>query len=308
MLGAMTEVRRWREPLPPRLARAPFSVADAMAEGVSRKQLRRAVLDRPFHGIRSVGHDLARLDVLCHAYAVRMPPAQAFSHVTAARLMGLPLPLRLESSRELHVSAAAPRRAPEGKGIIGHRHSGEKVIVHRGVRVTSPELTWVSLATILSLDDLVAVGDALVEGDHPWTTIEKLTAAITCGVRGAVKLREAVALVRLGVRSRPETHLRLALGRAGLPEPVVSHPVWVPALGRRVHPDLSWPEWKVGMEYEGDGHRTDRWQFRHDISRVEAMVDIGWTLSRFSADDVYSVPPRAVDRATLRLRAHAWPG
>src|SRR5690606_40176514 len=109
----MHELSKRRGPLPPQLARGPFSVADAMAAGVSRKQLRRSGLDRPFHGIRSVGHDLTRLEVLCHAYAVHMPPTHVFSHVTAALLMGLPLPLRLESTRVLHVSAAAPGRAPE---------------------------------------------------------------------------------------------------------------------------------------------------------------------------------------------------
>lgn len=304
----MDEPSKWRRPLPRRLVAAPFSTPDAIAAGVSAKQLRRGSLDRPFRGIRSLGHDLTQLDTLCRAYAVHMLPTHAFSHATAARLMGLPLPWRLEQQTELHVSAAVPGRAPQVRGVIGHQFSGEPVVSHRGVRITSPEATWVSLASMLGLADLVAVGDALVEGEYPWTTIDSLRAAIVPGVRGAVKLREAADLIRLGVRSRPETHLRLTLIQAGLPEPVIAHPVWVPAFRRFLHPDLSWPEWKVGMEYEGDGHRKDRWQFRHDISRVEAMVDIDWSLSRFSADDVYSSPPPALARARLRLEAHGWRG
>ena len=284
----------------------PFSTRDAIAAGVSRKQLRRAGLDKPFRGIRSLGHNLTQLDNLCRAYAVHMLPLHAFSHVTAARLMDLPLPRRLQEQTELHVSAASPGRAPQVRGVVGHQFSGEGVVVHRGVRITCPEVTWVSLASTLRLADLVAVGDALIAGDYPWTTIEGLRSAIAPGVRGAVKLREAIALVRLGVRSRPETHLRLSIVHAGLPEPVVAHPVWVPAFGRVLHPDLSWPEWKVGMEYEGDGHRTDRWQFRHDISRVEAFVDIDWSLVRFSANDVFASPPPALARARLRLEAHGW--
>lgn len=302
----MAEVRKWRAPLPHVLTARPFSVAEAVAAGVSPKQLRLAGLEKPFRGIRSLGHDVSRLEVLCQAYAAHMLPTHVFSHVTAAVLMDLPLPWRFEQTSDLHVSAAEPGRAPQVQGVVGHRHSGGGVITHRGLRITGPEATWASLAPMLSLDDLVAVGDALVEGDYPWTTTDKLRAAITPGARGAVKLRQALDLIRVGVRSRPETHLRLALVRAGLPEPTVGHPVWVPALKRNLHPDLSWPEWKVGMEYEGDGHRKDRWQFRHDISRVEAMVDIGWSLSRFSADDVYSMPPSAVARARLRLKAHGW--
>lgn len=304
----MDAARKWREPLPSGLTAAPFSVPEAIAAGVSAKQLRRTGLDRPFRGIRSLGRDLSRLEELCLAYSVHMLPTHAFSHVTAARLMGLPLPLRLEGAPELHVSAAAPGRAPQVKGVVGHRFSGGPVITHHGVRITGPELTWLSLATMLHLDDLVAVGDALVEGDCPWTSVEQLRAAIAPGTRGAVKLREAADLIRVGVRSRPETHLRLRIIRAGLPEPTVSHPVWVPALGRHLHPDLAWPAWKVGMEYEGDGHRTDRWQFRHDIGRVEALVDIDWSLSRISAEDVYANLTRTLARARLRLKAHGWPG
>lgn len=302
----MDELQRWRQPLPRRFSAAPFSVANAIAAGLSPKQMRRADLDRPFRGIRSFGHDLTQLDNLCRTYAVHMLPTHAFSHVTAARLLGLPLPWRLERQTELHVSAAAPGRAPQVTGVVGHQFSDASVIVHRGVRVTGPEATWVALAPMLDLADLVAVGDCLVAGDRPWTTVDRLRAAILPGSRGSVKLRTAVELIRLGVRSRPESHLRLAIVQAGFPEPKVAHPVWIPAFQRFLHPDLSWPEWKVGMEYEGDGHRQDRWQFRHDISRVEAFVDIDWSLVRYSADDVYASPPPALARARLRLEAHGW--
>lgn len=257
-----------------------------------------------------MGQDLTMLEVRCRAYSVRMRPTHVFSHVTAARLMDLPLPIRLERSSDLHVSAAAPGRAPQVRGVIGHqfREGSRSVVTHRGLRVTGPELTWVSLAAMLTLDDLVAVGDALVVGDHPWTTVNGLRSAIVPGMRGTTRLREALPLIRLGVRSRPETHLRLGIIRAGFPEPTVAHPVWVPALRRAVHPDLSWPAWRVGLEYEGEGHRIDRWQFQHDIRRVEGLVDIDWSLSRFAADDVYSSLSQTLTRIRLRLSAHGWPG
>src|SRR5690554_424080 len=249
----MSGVCKWRAPLPHAVIARPFSVAEALAAGVSPKQLRHPALEKPFRGIRSFGHDLTRIEVLCSAYAAHMLPTHVFSHVTAARLMGLPLPWKLERDLDLHVSAAKPGRAPQMQGVVGHRHSGGDVITHRGLRITGPEATWASLALLLSLDDLVAVGDALVAGDYPWTTIENLRAAIVPGIRGAVKLRLASDVIRIGVRSRPETHMRLALVRAGLPEPTVAHPVWVPALNRHLHPDLSWPEWKSAWSTRGTG-------------------------------------------------------
>ena len=220
--------------------------------------------------------------------------------------MDLPLPERFAQDGRLHVSAVAPGRVPQVNGVIGHQSSSGAVIRHKGLRVSGPELTWVSLASMLDLDDLIAIGDALVSGDHPWTTVGRLKEAILPGVRGAGKLRAAMPLIRLGVRSRPETHLRLAVVRAGFPEPAVAHPVWIPALQQNLHPDLAWPAWRVGMEYEGDGHRTDRWQFAHDIRRVEGFVDIGWTLSRFTNSDVYSTLEKTLERVRLRLTAHGW--
>ena len=265
-------------------------------------------MERPFRGVRSVGLDLSKLQARCQGYAARMPRAQLFSHVTAARLMDLPLPLTLGRRRELDVAAAVPARAPQVDGIIGHQFSpqGGGARTHRGVRITSPELTWIALATVLDLDDLVAVGDALVTGDHAWTSIDALAKAIVPGVRGARVLRTALGLIRPGALSRPETHLRLAILRAGYPEPTVAYGVRLSRSGRLLHPDLSWPQYRVAFEYEGDQHRTDRWQFRHDIDRVESLVDDGWTVSRFTADDVYLRLARTMTRVDLRLRAHGW--
>lgn len=57
------------------------------------------------------------------------------------------------------------------------------------------------------------------------------------GVRGIRKAKAALELCRVGADSAPETKLRLALGRLGLPEPTLSHVV-LDSTGW----ELAWPD------------------------------------------------------------------
>jgi hypothetical protein len=88
---------------------------------------------------------------------------------------------------------------------------------------------WLDLASILSVDELVAAGDSIVveHGDEfpvprqPLSSISDLQAMVGrhAGMRGVKKARLALELIRVGADSAPETMMRLALLRAGLPEP-----------------------------------------------------------------------------------------
>ncbi|WP_427135490.1 hypothetical protein [Pseudarthrobacter sp. S9] len=94
-----------------------------------------------------------------------------------------------------------------------------------GVRVTSPERTWLDLAAALALDDLVAAGDALVSEHGPEVPAPREATSSICalnrivpdhgGARNIRRAREALGLIRVGADSPPETHLRLALVRPG---------------------------------------------------------------------------------------------
>jgi hypothetical protein len=93
-------------PLPDGLGAA-FSVADARAAGVSPRRLRGRDLTAPFHGVRMTRAGMLPPDAgepsdpspeeraaleRIHAYAARMAEGTFFTHVSAARLWGLPLP------------------------------------------------------------------------------------------------------------------------------------------------------------------------------------------------------------------------
>jgi very-short-patch-repair endonuclease len=50
--------------------------------------------------------------------------------------------------------------------------------------------------------------------------------------------------------------------------------------------DLAYPELKVAIEYEGDGHRTDREQWRKDIQRQRHLESEGWIVIRLTQADL----------------------
>jgi very-short-patch-repair endonuclease len=49
--------------------------------------------------------------------------------------------------------------------------------------------------------------------------------------------------------------------------------------------DLAYPHLKLGIEYDGDHHR-DKITFRRDITRLNGVWAAGWTILRFTADDI----------------------
>ncbi|HET8958060.1 MAG TPA: hypothetical protein VFM95_06355 [Microcella sp.] len=107
-----------------------------------------------------------------------------------------------------------------------------------------------------------------------------------------------------GVMSRPETLLRLAINRAGLPDPVVGYTI--EHLGWQQRPDLAWPEFAVLAEYEGDHHRTSQRQFRHDVTRFDQYLDAGWSPVRVLSPDLFRNPMSMLARLEHRLRRNGW--
>jgi very-short-patch-repair endonuclease len=240
-----------------------------------------------------------------------MTRGYAFSHSTAALLQGSPLPARF-STLPLHVSCEVPLRPARGRGIRGHavraQHwSTSHVLIDRPpqdpvlVDVTAGRLTWISLATQLDVPDLVAVGDAMLTRRIVTSAELAETVAKSPGGRGVTRARKALPLLRRGPMSRPETLLRLQIRSAGLPEPQINVTVDNPVGRPLFRPDLSWPDHRVLVEYEGDYHRVSRGKFRADIDRMEEFADAGWLAMRATGDDVFGRPDRFLGRLQRRL-------
>jgi hypothetical protein len=320
-------VRR-RTLLPPAVADQPFLVRDALALGISRDVLRGASFRRPFQGVRVPAHLPETLEVRCRAAALLVPRDAAFSHATATALLGLPLPRDettaqssgvLESAHgswlptrtaahdarvPLHVTVPVrdPRVVgPRLVGIVTHvskLEPQETQLRADGLRTTTPTRTWLDRAATLDLVELVALADAILR--RGLVTDEELQQAVHgwSGRPGAALSRRAATLVEPATDSSMETRLRLLLVLAGLPRPVanrdvVAHGGWI------ARPDLSYPELKIAIEYDGDHHRVSRRQWQNDIGRRRVLEEEGWLVLVFTADDVL----RRGDDTVRRVRS-----
>ncbi|QDY91654.1 hypothetical protein E7Y32_03480 [Arthrobacter sp. UKPF54-2] len=212
---------------------------------------------------------------------------------------------------------------PEGAAHLNRPH----VIVHRmklyedevtvlnGIPLTTPERTWLDLAEMLTVDELVVAGDSCVrvprpefEGrELPLCRLEDLQRMIDRhkGKRGIRKAKEAITLIRVGSDSPQESLLRLALVRAGLPEPELNVPIIDDAGARHHEPDMSYRKYKIGVEYEGE-HHGDPAQIVRDIARSERYKALGWSEVRISQRHMANDARAAVAKVRVALVQAGW--
>ncbi|MFC0682417.1 hypothetical protein ACFFGH_31695 [Lysobacter korlensis] len=278
-----------RAPLPEGIEPERFLARDARAAGSTSDRLRAADLSRPFWGVRTARPAESTAD-RCRALALRLPAEGCFSHSTAAILFGAPLPSRLEGAPGLHVTVPRGQRAMDAAGVVGHQLtlSDSDVGTVLGLPVTKPARTWCDLASLLSLAELVAVGDHLLGRGAPLVSRHELAAASVryASSRGARTRRAALPLLSARAESPAESRLRVLLVTAGYADLVVNEPVYDKAGRFLARPDLRFRHVPVILEYEGDHHRSDKAQWRKDIARVERLQSHGWHVVRVTADDL----------------------
>ena len=312
------------DPLPRALTFRPFSVADGFAAGATKKRLLGPDLDRPFRGIRTpksfrtvtAQDDLSLTIRRCSEYAPRLLPGQYFSHLTAAVLWRMPLPRHVAPTDPLHVTSTIPRNAPRSVGIAGHRAPPATIHTRFGFPVSSPEDTWLALASIFSADELIVAADALVldpevldpRDIRPYSTIENLIAAFdSFAGRGKRAAAEALPQIRQGAESPRETLLRLLAVRAGYPEPVLQAQI-LDADGRFIaRGDMFYPEYRTVFEYDGQQHRTDDVQYESDLGRSENIKKADYEHVRITKRRFRS-PRMVIALLDEALRRRGWRG
>ncbi|GAA1711639.1 hypothetical protein [Brachybacterium phenoliresistens] len=276
-------------------------------------------IGRGLHRVR--GETTGEVDIAI-ALQADLPDA-VVAGLSAARLHRMPLPpgLGLDSwTIETPLEMCIPMLgAPLRRQGIRARRS-DVPPQHRtevdGVVATSPERTFLDLASVLDLDALVVIGDFLVrraparrEGAR--RTMRDLGAILQAtGPRpGSVAAGEALSHVRIGAGSTEQTLLRLALERARLPEPALNmtiHGADGTALAAR---HLRWDRYAVAAQHvPTEAEEETPHQHQQRLRGSDALRRNGWVELMICDADLEVRCRRAVRRIDEALRENGWDG
>jgi hypothetical protein len=277
-----------RIPLPQEIATGPFTIRQGLDAGLGRNRLRSPDLVAPFHGVRSPAASILDTRGLCLALQQKLPAYARFCGVTAAAVMGVPIPARYRRERIVHVSVPHPHRAPIGRGVRGHsvRGSALDMRIWDGVRISSPERLWCELSGSLDDIELIVAGDFLIHWRLPFTNSGALADAVArfSGRRGVRGLQVAHPLLNDRSESPKESQLRAIVVLGGIGGVVANLPITTSG-GNRYRADLAIPERRMIIEYQSELHRTPE-AFRADMTRVSRLEADDWYVMLVNSDDL----------------------
>lgn len=256
-------------------------------------------------------------------------PAAWVSHHSAAELHGIPFE-NPPAAPQCTVPAAALRIRRTGVTCHIDRFEGRGVIELGGIPCSSPARIWVEIAPADRLQ-AISLGDQLIrkprprfEGRaHPFCELSDLR-DFTHGVADRMArvkprclardewrhlterlehLRDWADLVRIGADSPPETEMRIAMIDAGLPEPILQHPIFD---GDRLVTvaDAAFPEDRVAIFYDGSPHRTPG-ALERDARRNNALAALHWTSFQSVLSDYRQGFTRTIALVAAELRRAA---
>ncbi len=312
--------------IPEELRHGPFTISRAAELGLTPRVLDGSRFRAPWPGVRVLRDSPDTVLERCRAVGLVLPPSAVFTHGTALHLGGWLTPRNergqtLYPAREpstttpLHVSVPPLVPRPRGRGLVSHRWDPgpDDVIQVDGVAISSPWRTWCDLAAGgTAHTDLVILADAIRRHLGAKRLGDRLAA--WGARRGSRALHAALASSRDGVDSPMETRMRLLIADAGLPEPSVNQWI-VDDVGAPIHKaDLSWPQWRVAVDYDGVHHqrrdgeaevregRASDWRQRQDQSRRDLLTDLGWVFRVLTSFDIFRRPELAMEGLRMTLR------
>ncbi len=222
------------------------------------------------------------------------PDGAVVSHLTAAALWGVEVPMQRRDDVRVHLTVATGSAVRARSDRVIHRSPLEpgEVTSRLGCTLTTPERTWRDLAAVLPPPALLAVTDQLLD---LWCTRRDLARQLELrpSGRGSARARVVLPLGDRRAGSPMESVLRWLLHAAGLPAPELQFVISTVAGEFVGATDMAWPDRKVLVEFDGNVHR-DRRVFVNDLRRQNRLVAEGWTVLRFTSADVYGRPDEVV--------------
>lgn len=230
------------------------------------------------------------------------------SHRSAAELWGL-----IQPAGYVDVSIAPGRMPRVRPPAIVHRIKDlrpDLAVEREGMLITDAVRTIVDLGLVLPQ---WSVADALSKG----LTTRLFTITQAKGLREALgrqgrngtgivgELIERRLLTAGDEESGLEARFNDLVSRHSLPRPSLQHEVW--SAGRFIaRIDAAYSGVKLAVEVDGYAHHSSPEAFQRDRERQNRLVALGWTVLRFTWNDIVKAPQvvaRAIREAIARLEA-----
>lgn len=286
---------RTPRPLPPELLGRPVTAASLARHGYSRHRAYSSDLVTIRRGLRTTD-PTSLTPFMVAAELARGREDLVACGITAAQVHGLRLPPAREHETLVHLARVGGGDRIRRRGVVGSRatYLAGDAVRSGEVLVSSPARTFLDLGTLLSVEDLVVVGDGLINehrtgvraGIPPVCTRQELAQMLAAHPRHRGRRRCFPALERLrrGADSRQETRLRLRLEDHGYDGWVLDHELVDPD-GGRVHPDLWLPAARLSLQFEGFHHDAPA-QRKRDVRRQRRTERAGARELRLVAEDL----------------------
>ncbi len=220
------------------------------------------------------------------------------SALHGAKWIGSDIPIEL-----IHTN----RRPPAGVIVRTERLAAEEVQTIGQLPVTSAARTVFDLGRRMSLRDGVQRIDALLNATDVKIPEVETVIARHPGVRGLRQLRATLGLVDGGAESPYESLTRLVLVQAGFPPPQTQIEVFDDYGWAFARIDMGWPEYLVGVDFEGAHHWTDPGQRSGDVVRYARLSELGWIDVRLTSGILHTRTQWFLDRVGAALESRGCP-
>jgi hypothetical protein len=281
----------------------PFLGSEALAAKAVPERAMRALYEAVYPGVYVPwGVELTARQRACAAWLWSRRRAVVAGN-SAAALLGTKWVSPTLDAELVHDNRKPPARILVRTDTLAPR----EIQVVDGIAVTTPARTAFDIGrrTTSRLQAIQRL-DALTNATDVTLTDVEAVIAEHSGARGLVRLLRVLPLVDGGTESPQETRTRLVLIDAGLPRPQTQIRVFDEYGDFVARIDMGYENLRVGIEYDGPQHWTDREQRDRDIDRYSALPDLGWAIIRVSSELLRYRQGTLVARVVAAMQAAGW--
>lgn len=271
------------------VSRAQLRRAD-VGNGHLTKLVRRGLLRHEQHGVYMVGG--APKTYRARLWCAVLATDGVLAFHTAAELWGM----ADRPDDDIHVLLPHARRVvtPPGVRVHRRRRGAMQQVTLDGLPISPRADTVLDQLGILPAREASMLADRAVQRN--WLPADAVHARLRDFPRrpGNAQLRRIAARLGDGAASMSERRLHRILRANGIRGWKPNYQVWVAGSLVAVL-DVAIPHLKLAIEVDGMAYHVDVDRFQRDRTRQNALVNMGWTVLRFTWSDLTDRPRYVID-------------